>query len=325
MRGRRGLRPETFEFLGFKHVCGEDRAGRFALIRIPCTKSCRKFLARAREWLLGHRHWKRRQQQQHLTVMLRGLLPVLRLAPLRPQAQLDPPRSPATHWVHALQRRGQRQRISWVYLSNRPGFELPFARNTASDGITTELFANVIWGARCGKSARRVLLGRRVQRREATLGSVRALARKPIATARAPAKGYRFKARTSILLDEWFEIEVRPHCTGRCTLGRFADDAVMAFEDFLDAKRVLGVLGKRFARYGLSLHPDKTRFVDFRGDRPDGTNHPETDGTSFTFLGFTHIWGKSRAGKDSAQSFSGPQFGSSGAGASSFGVCVWSD
>src|SRR5262245_60205956 len=62
--GKHGQRPETFEFLGFKHVCGEDRAGRFALIRIPCTKSCRKFLARAREWLLGHRHWKRRQQQQ---------------------------------------------------------------------------------------------------------------------------------------------------------------------------------------------------------------------------------------------------------------------
>ena len=72
MRGRRGLRPETFEFLGFKHVCGVDRRGRFALIRIPSTKSCRKFLARTREWLLAHRHWKRREQQHHLTVMLRG-------------------------------------------------------------------------------------------------------------------------------------------------------------------------------------------------------------------------------------------------------------
>ena len=41
MRGRRGLRPETFEFLGFKHACGVDRRGRFALIRIPSTKSCR--------------------------------------------------------------------------------------------------------------------------------------------------------------------------------------------------------------------------------------------------------------------------------------------
>jgi RNA-directed DNA polymerase len=100
------------------------------------------------------------------------------------------------------------------------------------------------------------------------------------------------------VLDEWFETEVRPRLNGRCTLVRFADDAVMAFEDFIDAKRVLDVLGKRLARYGLTLHPDKTRFVDFRNNRPSGINHPETNGTSFTFLGFAHIWGKSRAGKN---------------------------
>src|SRR6267154_5940440 len=100
------------------------------------------------------------------------------------------------------------------------------------------------------------------------------------------------------VLDEWFELEVRPRLKGRCTLVRFADDAVMAFENLLDAKRILGVLGKRLARYGLTLHPDKTRFVDFRNNRPNGTDHPETHGTSFTFLGFTHIWGKSRAGKN---------------------------
>src|SRR5271168_520303 len=100
------------------------------------------------------------------------------------------------------------------------------------------------------------------------------------------------------VLDEWFELEVRPRLNGRCTLVRFADDAVMAFEDFLDAKRVLEVLGKRLARYGLTLHPDKTRFVDFRNDQSDGTDHPETDGTSFTFLGFSHIWGKSLKGKN---------------------------
>ena len=100
------------------------------------------------------------------------------------------------------------------------------------------------------------------------------------------------------VLDEWFEFEVRPRLKGRCTLVRFADDAVMAFEDFLDAKRVLSVLGKRLARYGLTLHPDKTRFVDFRNNRPNGTDHPETDGTSFTFLGFAHVWGKSRLGKN---------------------------
>jgi hypothetical protein len=66
------------------------------------------------------------------------------------------------------------------------------------------------------------------------------------------------------VLDEWFENEVKPRLKGNSTLVRFADDAVMAFADFQDAKRVLDVLGKRLARYELTLHPDKTRFVDFR-------------------------------------------------------------
>src|SRR5262245_25894780 len=73
---------------------------------------------------------------------------------------------------------------------------------------------------------------------------------------------------------------------------------VMAFADFQDAKRVLDVLGKRLARYELTLHPDKTRFVDFRSYRPEGKNHPDTDGTTFIFLGFCHVWGKSRKGQN---------------------------
>jgi RNA-directed DNA polymerase len=100
------------------------------------------------------------------------------------------------------------------------------------------------------------------------------------------------------VLDEWFENEVKPRLKGRSTLVRYADDAVMAFEDFLDAQRVLGVLGKRLARYELTLHPDKTRFVDFRFKRPAGTTHPKADGTTFIFLGFCHIWGKSLNGKN---------------------------
>jgi group II intron reverse transcriptase/maturase len=100
------------------------------------------------------------------------------------------------------------------------------------------------------------------------------------------------------VLDEWFENEVKPRLKGKSTLVRFADDAVMAFADFRDAQRVLGVLGKRLARYELTLHPDKTRFIDFRSYRPDGKDHPETDGSSFTFLGFCHVWGKSRKGKN---------------------------
>ena len=99
------------------------------------------------------------------------------------------------------------------------------------------------------------------------------------------------------MLDEWFENEVKPRLKGNSTLVRFADDAVMAFADVQDAKRVLDVLGKRLARYELTLHPDKTRFVDFRSNRPGGKDHSDTDGTTFTFLGFCHVWGKSRKGK----------------------------
>jgi RNA-directed DNA polymerase len=100
------------------------------------------------------------------------------------------------------------------------------------------------------------------------------------------------------VLDEWFETEVRPRLKGECTLVRYADDAVMAFDNIVDAKRVLAVLGKRLERYGLTLHPDKTRIVDFRPKRSGGSRHPDTDGTSFDLLGFTHVWGLSRRGKN---------------------------
>ena len=75
------------------------------------------------------------------------------------------------------------------------------------------------------------------------------------------------------VLDEWFETVARPRLKGRCILVRYADDLVMAFEDHLAAKRALAVLGKRLGRYGLTLHPGKTRFVDFRFKRPGGGRH----------------------------------------------------
>jgi group II intron reverse transcriptase/maturase len=100
------------------------------------------------------------------------------------------------------------------------------------------------------------------------------------------------------VLDEWFEHEVRLRLKGECTLVRFADDAVMAFDNIADAQRVLAVLGKRLARFGLTLHPDKTHIVDFRPQRKEGMRHPATDGTSFDFLGLTHVWGRSRNGKN---------------------------
>jgi RNA-directed DNA polymerase len=98
------------------------------------------------------------------------------------------------------------------------------------------------------------------------------------------------------VLDEWFEQQVRPRLKGSGMLVRYADDGILAFEKLDDAKRVLAALGKRLNRYELSLHPDKTRLVDFRFQRPGGQCHPDTNGTSFNFLGFTHVWGKSRAG-----------------------------
>jgi group II intron reverse transcriptase/maturase len=100
------------------------------------------------------------------------------------------------------------------------------------------------------------------------------------------------------VLDEWFETEVRPRLRGNCTLARYADDAVMAFDNFVDAKRVLAVVGKRLGRFGLTLHPDKTRLVDFRPRRTENTRHPGADGTNFDFLGLTHVWGRSRRGRD---------------------------
>jgi RNA-directed DNA polymerase len=99
------------------------------------------------------------------------------------------------------------------------------------------------------------------------------------------------------VLDEWFAKEVGPRMKRRHVLVRYCDDFVMAFEDFLDARRVFEVLGKRVGRFGLALHPDKTRMVDFRFLRPDG-RHPLTQATTFDLLGFTHVWGKSRNGKN---------------------------
>jgi len=99
------------------------------------------------------------------------------------------------------------------------------------------------------------------------------------------------------VLDEWFEDEVRPRLSGEATLVRFADDFVMTFETHHDAKRVEEVLGKRLGRYGLTLHPDKTRFIDFRPQRRGGT-HPDSTDAPFDFLGFTHTWVKSRNGKN---------------------------
>jgi len=128
-RGRKAEyadKPETFEFLGFKHVCGSDRSGTCALLRIPSQKSCRQFLARTKEWLKSHRHWKRRDQQRQLTRMLGGFYQYFALYHCKPK--LDWVRCEVQRqWMRALRRRSQRHRLFWSYLKSRAWFELPYA------------------------------------------------------------------------------------------------------------------------------------------------------------------------------------------------------
>ncbi|GAJ07346.1 unnamed protein product, partial [marine sediment metagenome] len=62
----------------------------------------------------------------------------------------------------------------------------------------------------------------------------------------------------------WFEEEVKPRVRGKAHLIRYADDFVIGFELQEDAKRVMEVLHKRMAKYGLTLHADKTRLMPFR-------------------------------------------------------------
>jgi len=98
------------------------------------------------------------------------------------------------------------------------------------------------------------------------------------------------------VLDRWFVEQVQPRMQGPAHLIRYADDFVIVFADESDARRVMEVLPKRFGKYGLALHPEKTRLIDYR--RPPGPGEGGGGGKSptFDFLGFTHYWGRSRKG-----------------------------
>ena len=97
------------------------------------------------------------------------------------------------------------------------------------------------------------------------------------------------------VLDRWFVEVVQKHLAGRAFLARFADDAVLVFSEERDARRVMTVLPKRFAKYGQSIHPEKTRIVRFA--KPKGTGGAPGQPEPFVFLGFAHYWGRSRKGR----------------------------
>ncbi len=97
------------------------------------------------------------------------------------------------------------------------------------------------------------------------------------------------------VLDRWFEDEVRPRLHGRGALFRFADDGVLVFASERDARRVMEVLPRRFARFGLRLHPEKTRLLRFRPrtTRSQAPGEPRR----FDFLGFRFYWARGRHGR----------------------------
>jgi group II intron reverse transcriptase/maturase len=97
------------------------------------------------------------------------------------------------------------------------------------------------------------------------------------------------------VLDLWFERDVLPRMRGKALLVRYADDFVIVFEEQHDAQRVAGVLRQRFERFGLTLHPDKTRLFPFR--RPPADQKKGKGPPTFDFLGFTVYWRRDRGGR----------------------------
>lgn len=102
------------------------------------------------------------------------------------------------------------------------------------------------------------------------------------------------------VLDRWFVQDVQPQLHARAHLLRYADDFVIVFADERDARSVLEALPQRFAKFGLTVHPEKTRLVAFAKPRPHEPR-PRSSVTSaaprtFDLLGFTHYWAVSRKG-----------------------------
>jgi RNA-directed DNA polymerase len=102
------------------------------------------------------------------------------------------------------------------------------------------------------------------------------------------------------VLDEWIERDVKP-LLGKVFVIRYADDAVLCFQYHEDAEKVLQVLPKRFARYGLTLHPEKTRLVAFGREALARASRTGTKTETFDFLGLTHKCARSRRGKFTVQ------------------------
>jgi RNA-directed DNA polymerase len=99
------------------------------------------------------------------------------------------------------------------------------------------------------------------------------------------------------VLDEWVENEVKPRLRGEAHEIRFADDAVLCFQYEEDAEKVMEVLPKRFAKYGLTLHSEKTRLVEFGRYAEANAKRRGKKPATFDILGITYVCARSRKGK----------------------------
>ncbi len=99
------------------------------------------------------------------------------------------------------------------------------------------------------------------------------------------------------ILDQWFEDEVKPRLKGKAFEVRYVDDVLLCFQHKEDAQKVLTVLEKRFSKYGLRLHPEKTRLVEFGRSALATAERTKTQPATFEFLGFVHVSARSRRGK----------------------------
>jgi RNA-directed DNA polymerase len=97
------------------------------------------------------------------------------------------------------------------------------------------------------------------------------------------------------VLDRWVLRDVQPRLKGAVRCLRYADDFVLLLRSEDDARRVMAVLHKRFERFGLQLHPEKTRILSF--DSPGLGKKRAQRERSFDFLGLTHFWARSRKGR----------------------------
>ena len=100
------------------------------------------------------------------------------------------------------------------------------------------------------------------------------------------------------VFDLWVQRWRQTQAHGEVVVVRFADDFVLGFQHREDAERFLTALRERFAQFGLTLHPDKTRLLEF-GRFAAGNRQRRNEGkpATFNFLGFTHICGKTQDGK----------------------------